>query len=89
MAPRPRTPPSETPEVLVMSEDEEPAILPSSIAAVETHLERLERELHEAKKAIKAVAERHESEMNRAAAIHKLKDDENEALRRQLEIYKK
>jgi hypothetical protein len=74
---------------VAISEDEEPPRPPSPIAAVEAHLERLERELQKAEKAIKTVAERHESEIKRAAAIQKLKDDGNEALRRQLEIYKK
>jgi hypothetical protein len=60
----------------------------TAIFAVEKLLEKLDAEMQEAKRAIKVVADRHESEMKTAAAIQKLKDEENDSLRKQLAIYK-
>jgi hypothetical protein len=60
----------------------------TAIFAVEKLLEKLDAEMQEAKRAIKVVADRHESEMKKAAAIQKLKDEENDSLRKQLAIYK-
>jgi hypothetical protein len=76
---------SETPEAS-LSQEEIPPL--SSILVVEMHLEKLDVELQEAKKALRVVADKHESEMKKAAAIQKLKDEENESLRKQLAIYK-
>jgi hypothetical protein len=60
----------------------------TSIAAVEKHLERIDAELQDARKTIKVVESLHENEMKRATDLCRLKDDEIEALRRQLAIYK-
>jgi hypothetical protein len=76
---------SETPEAS-LSQDDAPPLSP--ILVVEKHLEKLDSELQEAKKAIRIYAERHESEMQKFAAIQNLKDEENESLRKQLAIYK-
>jgi hypothetical protein len=59
-----------------------------AISAVVKHLERLDAELQEARKAITVVGSIHQAEMKRATDLIKLQDVEIETLRRQLAIYK-